>query len=132
MFAVLTGAARAADAAPARFNGTYWKLVEMDGSPAHFGEGSREAHILFGERNRVSGSGGCNRLLGGYRSDGARLSFGNLVGTMMGCEKGMEEERHLVLALGKVRGWSIDGPRLNLTAASGAVILRFQSGEPLL
>jgi len=132
LFAGAVSIARATDVAAPKLNGTYWKLVEMDGAAAHFGQGSREAHIQFGERNRISGSGGCNRLLGGYRMDGVHLTFGNLGGTMMECDKGMNEERHMVQSLAKVRGWRIEGPQLVMLAESGAVILRFQSGEPSL
>ena len=85
---------------------------------------------MFGARNRVSGSGGCNRLLGKYRLTGARLTIGNLGGTMMDCPSGMENEHQFVAALAKVRNWRVDGQRLDLLDAPGSVVLRFVTGEP--
>lgn len=61
--------------------------------------------IHFLENDRVAGSSGCNRFMGGYQLSGEGLSFGQLAGTMMACaEPQMQtEQRFLELMQAVVR-----------------------------
>ena len=57
------------DAAPVTdgLAGTRWKLVELNGKPAEVYDNQPEPHLLFnpeGAQGRISGSDGCNSLIG--------------------------------------------------------------------
>ena len=104
---------------------TYWKITEVRGQPVAVAEGLREPSIvLHGQDSRVSGSGGVNRLMGGYTLDGASLTFSQLASTMMaGPPEAMQQEQAIVAALGAVRGFSIAGDHLTLTDETGTPVL---------
>jgi len=107
---------------------TYWKLIALRGKPVTTADRQREAHlILQPEQHRVSGSGGCNRIAGGYTLAGDRLTFGRAAGTMMACVDGMEQERAFLDTLGVVARWRVDGQRLELSDSRGEVVLRFEA-----
>jgi copper homeostasis protein (lipoprotein) len=74
----------------------------------------------------VTGSGGCNRMSGTYKSSGDRLALSRMIGTMMACEKGMETEKAFMEALGRVQGWRISGRTLALLDGSDTEIARFE------
>ncbi|MEV4512243.1 META domain-containing protein [Dactylosporangium sp. NPDC049525] len=78
------------------------------------------AHLTFTADGKVTGSGGCNALSGGYTMDGATLTFTDVGSTRMACP----DERATVEAavLGVLRGtatYAIDANHLTLTAADG-------------
>jgi uncharacterized lipoprotein YbaY/heat shock protein HslJ len=107
---------------------TYWKLVTLRGKPLEVADREREPHlILQPAQTRVAGSGGCNRLAGGYTLAGDRITFGRAVGTMMACQQGMQQERAFLDALSTVARWRIEGQRLELVDARGEVLLRFEA-----
>jgi copper homeostasis protein (lipoprotein) len=76
---------------------TAWKLVELGGKPV---TGTpKEAYIqLDPASHRVSGSGGCNRLMGSYTTNGDQLQFGQMAGTRMACAQGMDTEHEFLQA----------------------------------
>lgn len=112
----------------ATLEGTYWKLTRLRGQPVTVAAGGREPHLVFqaGEK-RFAGSGGCNRLIGSYRLDGATLELGQAASTMMACAEGMATEHAFTTALAEVRGWKITGEQLELLADDGSVLLRFEA-----
>jgi heat shock protein HslJ len=78
------------------------------------------------DSDRVSGSGGCNRLMGGFELDGQKLRFLPLASTRMACpEPLMAFERRYFRAVELVRGWRIDDGTLVLLDADGRPLLRF-------
>jgi len=129
-------ASRAPAAAPAAkkpptLRKTYWKLVALDGKPARTFKDQREPHVVLdGTEMRVSGSGGCNNLVGGFEQDGAHLRFTQMAGTMMMCPEGMEQEAALVKALESAARFRIAGDALTLIDARGKAIAKFRAGTP--
>jgi heat shock protein HslJ/uncharacterized lipoprotein YbaY len=112
----------------AALENTLWKLLALRGKPVVVADLQREPHlVLQPEQHRVAGSGGCNRLAGGYTLAGDRLTFGRTVGTMMACPDGMEQERAFHEALAAVARWRIDGQRLELLDSRGGVLARFEA-----
>jgi len=108
--------------------GTYWKLILLGNEPVTAAEEQREAHfILHPSDQRVSGSGGCNRLAGSYKLEGDQLTFGKLAATMMACPRGMETERNFLGALQKVSRVRIRQQQLELLDATGSVVARFEA-----
>lgn len=105
---------------------TYWKLVLLGGRAVAVAEGSREPHLILRIDGRtLAGSGGCNSLNGSYKLDGAALTFGPVATTKMMCAGAMDQEQAFLQALGGVRGWRVDGDRLELLDGSGGEVARF-------
>jgi len=76
---------------------TYWKLVRLSDAPVQVAVNQREPHLILAhDQPRVTGSGGCNRLIGRFElDDGDALRFRGMAGTMMACPAGMEQEQRL-------------------------------------
>ena len=115
--------------ATATLTNTYWKLMTLDGAAVTPAPGAREIHLILQlAQQRVSGFGGCNRLMGGYLLDGGQLSFSQLAGTMMACERdSMDTEQRFHAMLQKVARWRVDGEKLDLLDVSGATLAQFES-----
>lgn len=112
------------------FHDTYWKLVRLGETPVPAAEKQREPHLIFASHEpHVSGSGGCNRVMGGFELDGDKLRFGHLASTMMACPTGMEQEQRFLQSLEQVERYRISGSHLELLDGAGAVIARFEAVE---
>lgn len=106
---------------------SYWKLTQLGGT-AVVAERQREPHfILHPESGRVTGSGGCNGIIGNYQLNGDRLSFSQLAGTMRSCHEGMEAERNFLATLQKGGRARIAGQRLELLDGGGQIAARFDA-----
>lgn len=119
----------AADVPPvpdASLTDTYWKLVEVSGQPVQVTEAMREPSVVLqSQDNRFHGSGGVNRLMGGYTRDGGSLAFSQVASTMMaGPPEAMAQEQAILGALGRVRGFTIAGDQLTLVDESGAPVVK--------
>jgi len=107
---------------------TYWKLTYAGGQAVLPIEGQPEPHIVLrSEEERIAGSDGCNRLIGGYSVDGDTISFGQMASTMMACPGGMDVAKRLADALGAASGWRTLGRRLELSDAAGRLLARFEA-----
>jgi putative lipoprotein len=119
----------AADAAP--LAGTRWRLVALGDEPVRAADASRAPHLVFAvEGGRLSGSDGCNRMVGGYALDGARLSFSGIGATRMACPEGMEQAAAFARALHATAAHRVAGDLLELIDASGRVVARLQAEPP--
>jgi heat shock protein HslJ len=120
----------AATSAPAGggLAGTQWVL---DTSALDVADAGDVVSFIAFERERVSGSDGCNRFSGSYEADGSALRFGVLAGTQMACIGSADAVAQQVnAALPKVRAYTIDGDTLRMQDAGGAVLLRWSANEP--
>ena len=117
------------DAKPDReLTNTYWKLTALRGQPVKSGERQREAHIILQtENHRIAGSGGCNRLMGGYKLAGNTVEFSKIASTQMACMEGMEQESAFFQVLQGTRTWKIHGDTLELLDESGAKVADFSA-----
>lgn len=110
----------------ASLKNTYWKLLRIRNQPVT--DNQREPHlILHPDNKRVSGSGGCNQLMGSYSADGDQLTFSRPASTRMACLQGMEQEDVFLAALQNVARWRISGEQLELLDASGNAVAQFQA-----
>lgn len=103
----------------------YWRLTEVNGRRIAGGQPG-EAHLRFNvAEGRVAGSGGCNRITGGFSAGPGRIRFRQMAGTMMACPgPAMQTERAFLDALKQVARWRINGDRLTLANGRGRPILR--------
>ena len=122
---------RVAAAADAPLAGTRWRLAALGDEPVRAAEAARAAHlVLAAEGGRLSGSDGCNRMVGGYALDGARLSFSGIGTTRMACAEGMDVAAAFARALAATAGHRLAGERLELLDASGGVVARLEAEPP--
>lgn len=106
---------------------TYWKVVGLRGHQVAVFDNQTEPYVQFRrEGHRVAGSGGCNRLAGGYSIAGDTLRFTPLITTKMACAQGMEQEQKLLNALGAVTRYAIAGDTLRLYAG-GDLMVRLEA-----
>jgi len=105
---------------------SWWQLAQLGGAPLELVAGQRAPYLVLASANhRASGFAGCNRMMGGYSVEGAKLGFSQMAGTMMACLQGMEIEQALHDALTRTTGWRIEGKRLDLLDADGTVVAAF-------
>ncbi|TVQ53419.1 MAG: META domain-containing protein [Rhodobacteraceae bacterium] len=115
--------AAAEETAAAPLVGPRWRLVAMGEAPVET-EGQREPpHLEFADDGGVFGSGGCNRLRGGYElGEGGQISFGPAASTMMACDDDtMMRERGFFGVMEIAERYVIEGDRLTLIANDAPV-----------
>ncbi|UYW00972.1 META domain-containing protein [Flavobacterium agricola] len=87
-------------------NGKEWKLIQLDNVGKDYGN----AYIQFDvAEKRISGNAGCNRIFGGFETEGNQISFSQVGATRMMCSDGdaMQTESK-VLAYLNAPGLSFD------------------------
>jgi heat shock protein HslJ len=80
--------------------------------------------------DRVSGSGGCNRFMGGYTIKGDQLSIGPLASTFKACEESiMKQEAKYLKALEGAQRYEVDDQGLQIfyQTEQTSGVLRFTS-----
>lgn len=116
------------DSNPTALRKTYWKLVQIGERSITAADQQQEAYLVFQtEDGKVTGSGGCNRLTGGYTATGDSLRFSGVASTRMACMRGMETESSFLAALEHVRRWKISNRQLELLDEGEKMLLRFNA-----
>lgn len=120
--------ASAALAQPAPLGAYLWALVELNGTEPAASQDPMGPHLIFLEdEQRIAGSTGCNRLMGGYAmtSDGG-FTLGNVATTMMACPN-MQDEAALLSVLREYDKAVIGASRIRLLNDEGEVIALFEA-----
>lgn len=73
-------------------NDSNWTLLSVNGKDAL---PNVEANLAFAD-GRISGTAGCNRLMGGYSQNGDTLDFTEIASTRMACPAPNMEQEHAV------------------------------------
>ena len=116
----------AADQAMVTLDNTYWKLLTLNGKAVP--RLDKEPHIILQSQGRLVGSGGCNRLMGSWKQDGAKLHIGQVAGTRMACRgAAATTETALLKMLGQVASWRLHGEQLELLDAKGKLLAQLQA-----
>ncbi|WP_019946364.1 META domain-containing protein [Hymenobacter aerophilus] len=99
-----------------------WRILTLNGT-ALPPEAAAEASLNFDTAtNKVSGSTGCNRLMGTYATSGAGLTFGPLATTRMACPPN-SPEAGLLAALGsKTLTYQLSAEGLTLLEGTTPVV----------
>jgi heat shock protein HslJ len=118
--------AATADTVP--LESTYWKLMEIGGMAAVGGSNTNEANlVLNAEGKKLTGSTGCNPILGSYKLRGASLSFKPAGMTKMACPDAlMKQEEAFVEILKETNKYRIVGDTLELLDKK-ELLARFQA-----
>ena len=86
--------------------GDAWRITALGGATLIEPE---RLSLNFLDAGRVAGSGGCNRIVGGFSLTGEGLKFGPMASTMMACpDPLMEQERRMLDALEQVAAFDVD------------------------
>ena len=110
---------------------TEWKLVWLGSTKVELGTPQQVAYIqLDPESHRVSGSGGCNRLIGGYDLAADHLKFTQIAMTRMMCLHGGDTESGFAKALNQVTSWKMAGGKLLLMDADLRILAKFVGVVP--
>jgi heat shock protein HslJ len=108
---------------------TDWMLTRL-GNTATPTERQHAPHfVLDPKSHRVSGSSGCNRLMGSYEAKNDQLRFSQMAGTRMACVEGMDSEKAFLEALSQVHRWKITGRNLELLNEAGDPVARFTASD---
>jgi len=112
-------------AQPKLLAGTAWEATAINNGKQAVASVASDSSVTlgFGADGTASGSAGCNRYTGRYVSDGSKLTFGPTVTTRKMCPRleVMEQEQSFLNALGTVATATVEGDRLELRTATGAL-----------
>lgn len=108
---------------PQAIAGIAWAVTEIGG---HTARADDPAMLMIDDDARFSLYGGCNRFAGQLELSDTGVRFPEqFAGTLMACPDDREnEERDILAALALVRGHLRDGKTLDLSDASGKVLIR--------
>jgi len=107
---------------------THWKLVQFGDQVISTPAGAREINfVLQSENQQVAGFSGCNRMMGSYVLDGAKIRFEQMAGTLMACVPDLELEREFLAMFALVARWEISGESLRLLDSQGKTLATFES-----
>jgi len=116
-----------AQKATAPLRNTYWRVSRLGDRSIIVAEGQREPHFVLRMDGRITGSSGCNQLMGAFKADASSINIGPLSMTRKACPQGMEQEQALTAALKVATTWKIIGEHLELFDDEGQVLLRCQA-----
>ena len=110
---------------------TEWKLTWLGTTKIESGTPQLAPYIqLDPESHRVSGSGGCNRLMGGYELEGDHLKFTQMAMSRMACIDGGDTESKFAKVLDQVTSWKMEKGKLLVMDADGHVLAKFSGVTP--
>jgi heat shock protein HslJ len=98
-----------------------WTLTEMGGRSFTGSEPYLEFDV---KQNRFSGSGGCNRFMGGYKRSGTDLKFTAVASTKRACldTDRQQVENSFLKALETVTRFEIQGDVIRLYATENLLL----------
>jgi heat shock protein HslJ len=102
-----------------------WNLSQLMDQPLVSGS---SITAQFTSDGKVSGSSGCNRYSGTYKTTGNNIEFSSpLAATMMACEQElMDQESAYLKALGEVKTFKVAGDTLTLSDANSKSLLVYK------
>jgi heat shock protein HslJ len=116
-------------AVPISITETHWNLIELDGNAIAAVTSGRNQPYIYLQRpgDKISGSGGCNRLFGTFDLSGNSLQFHSVASTRMACaDNSMANEAALLEALKLTTSFQLDGNVLQLRV-DDRILARFQA-----
>lgn len=109
-----------------KLQNTYWVLSEIKGVELKAQDPSTLPSIEF-TNDRVSGSDGCNRFMGGYAVQAKNIKLSELASTQMACLNATEIPQNFNLALQSVRQYEAKTKELKFLDANNNTILKFKA-----
>lgn len=109
------------------FEGTYWRLTELYGSPITDENPKRGGFIMFRANGQMTASAGCNSLTGTYtiKPDMGIAFSSEMASTLMGCPNQAREDQ-LKKLLGEVNTYKWVGNKLLLSVLDAPPAARLE------
>ena len=105
--------------ASAPLTGTYWRLRELDGELIQTFPDQPEPHLILSEKDKASGSDGCNNFFMEWKRNGQELTFTEGGTTLRLCPQGSEQSQAMHEMFSEVNAWNISGSKLELRTDKG-------------
>ncbi len=113
---------------PVALEGTYWQLTGTENDGLQSADHRQDPFLILDSKaHRLSGSTGCNRLVGGYELNGQRPALSPVAATRMACISGMDLDQHFTELLQRVNTWRINGLGLELFDSTGNRLAHFEA-----
>lgn len=111
-----------------QLDNTSWSLIELNGASVDSG---LDPGFVFATDGEFLASAGCNRFIGQAQLNGSEISFPDrLAGTLMACAPGLDiQENDFLAALAAVKSIERQGPRMQLLAEGGSVLMVLALGR---
>jgi heat shock protein HslJ len=108
---------------------TTWVATKIGNSAIIYNnDASNRASLKFDEAtHRVSGTDGCNRLMGSYQAGKDTLVFDQMASTRMACLNNDNLDQQFNAALAKVTHYQVFGKTLKLLDRQGNPVIEFES-----
>ena len=107
---------------------TYWRLVELDGTPAENFIDQPEAHLILRDDGQAMGSDGCNNFFMNWEGEEGNIIFHPGGATLRLCPNGAEQAQKMLQMFPAVKAWNIRDGRLELRS-EGKVEAVFEAVE---
>jgi heat shock protein HslJ len=118
--AILVACSPGGDNANGGLGNTSWTVISIAGQPV---APDARPTMTFDPGGTVSGTGGCNQYTGSFRTDGDRISVGQVSSTLMGCEgERGRQEAAFVSALQGAATWRLAEDGKLVIAGAGEII----------
>lgn len=105
-----------------------WELRQIGATEINLKNKSTIPSLKFSANDQnLSGTDGCNRLVGSYQIKNQQIQFQNLVSTRMMCQDNMQQANQFNQALTKVAAYQVYGSSLRLLDRYGNVVLLFHA-----
>ncbi len=116
-------------------SGTSWDVISYNNGKQAVVSVMLDTQISanFGADGNLSGNAGCNDYTAGYKTDGNKISIGPAAATRKFCaspEGVMEQETQYLAALETAATYRIDGAKMEMRTADGALVATFQKAAP--
>jgi len=98
--------------------GTRWNLATVAGEAIRQPEGKENPYLSVAEDNRLTGFGGCNKLMGTVKLDGNAIAFPGVGSTKMYCKETQAVETSFMNALRATNAFALEGDKLTLLDGS--------------
>ena len=94
--------------------GTHWNLVSLAGEAIRLPEGTENPYLSVADDNRLTGFGGCNKLMGSVKLNGSAITFPGVGSTKMYCKETQALETSFLTALRATNSYTLDDEKLTL------------------
>ncbi len=117
---------------PAPFEETEWRLVDLsygEGMNGTVGTTDVPGWLTFHSNGRLTGDTGCRTLDARWRRDGDVVTVTDLPQGLVDCQRGGDQNDHILDVLGSPFTAQINGPNLSLQQVDGDLGVGYSAGN---
>ncbi len=115
-------------ATPTVVEGVEWKMATLNGESVKGAEADSYT-LIFGEENKLSAKGECNRIMGEYNfADDNSVKIESLAATMMFCPN-LEQEDKFIKTLESVTKYEAANGELKLYNKDNQLVITFKTEQ---